>query len=84
MFGITYSPSRKSFVSKSSAPLKAELYADLSEMKALATLVGPYGIKLIDREILKGMTQSIGQLKVCDSFINNSIKFFFLKGIFVS
>lgn len=33
-------------------------------MKALATLVGPYGIKLIDREILKGITQSIGLLKV--------------------
>jgi len=61
--GIVYSPARKAFVSKTGMPFKAELYADLVDLKSLCNLVGPYGVKAIDREILKFVLSSVNNIK---------------------
>ena len=43
---------------------QAQLYADLNEFKSLANLVGPYGIKLIEREVLKFILSGVNGIKV--------------------
>lgn len=63
--GIIFSQARKGFVSKLGMPLRAELYTDIVELKSLCNLIGPYGVKLIDREILKFVLSSVNTLKVC-------------------
>ena len=53
--GIVWAPVRLAFVStkevKGTSP--AENYADICELEALCRVIGPYGIRLLDREILK-------------------------------
>lgn len=61
--GIVYSPLRRGFVSKANLAFKAELYADICEMTSLARLIGPYGVKLIEREILKFILSCVGNIK---------------------
>jgi len=60
---IIYSPNRKCFMSKQGVAFKAQLYADLNEFKSLANLIGPYGIKLIEREVLKYVLQGVTGIK---------------------
>eukprot|EP01117_Protostelium_nocturnum_P003960 TRINITY_DN15235_c0_g1_i1.p1 TRINITY_DN15235_c0_g1~~TRINITY_DN15235_c0_g1_i1.p1 ORF type:complete len:1144 (-),score=340.06 TRINITY_DN15235_c0_g1_i1:56-3487(-) len=60
---IVFSPNRKCFASKTGMSFHAELYADLNEFKCLANLVGPYGIKLIEREVLKFVLASVNGIK---------------------
>lgn len=60
---IVYSPARKGFISKSGSAFKAELYCDLNELRSLCTLIGPYGVKMIDREILKFIASNINGVK---------------------
>jgi len=60
---IVYAPVRKGFVAKAGAPWKAEFYADIAELKSLCNIIGPYGFKLIDREILKFILQAVNSLK---------------------
>jgi len=61
--GIVYSPIRKAFVSKTGMLFKAELYTDIMELRSLVNLVGPYGVKAIDRELLKFIQGSVNNLK---------------------
>jgi NCK-associated protein 1 len=61
--GIVYSVARKSFVSKTGSAVKAELFTDFVELKSLCNLIGPYGVKLIDREILKFVLSSVNTMK---------------------
>lgn len=42
---------------------RAENFADIVELRALASLVGPYGFKLIEREVLKFILQNVNGLK---------------------
>jgi NCK-associated protein 1 len=62
-----FSPLRLAFVAKPGAPagvlFRAEEYADYVELQALARIVGPYGIKLIEREILRYILSNIAGIK---------------------
>lgn len=58
---VVHSPVRKTFASASA--LKADAYCSAMEFQALAELVGAYGIKLIDRVILRVMARSVEQLQ---------------------
>jgi len=60
---IFFSKSRKGFVSKPGAPFKAEHYTDISELRSLCNILGPYGIKLIDRELLKFVLSNVNTIK---------------------
>jgi hypothetical protein len=54
--GATYAPTRLAVVNNnttSSSALKFVEYASLSELRSLTNLIGPYGIKLIEMEILR-------------------------------
>jgi hypothetical protein len=42
---------------------RAENFADIVEFRALATVMGPYGFKLIEREILKLILLNVNSLK---------------------
>jgi len=50
-------------VSKAGSAFKAENYCDVMELRSLCTLVGPYGVKLIDREILKFVLANVNGIK---------------------
>ncbi|KYQ89693.1 component of SCAR regulatory complex [Tieghemostelium lacteum] len=61
--GVVYTPVRLGFLSKTGIPFRAEDHADLVEMRALCNLVGPYGIKVVEREILRFVQTTCNQLK---------------------
>jgi len=63
--GVAYSPLRKGFVGRAVAKrpgdkpqiiFRADRYADLTELKALVTLVGPYGVRVLDKGLI-GLVQ---------------------------
>ena len=65
---VVYSPNRRGFVSKpaasssSSVGFKAEKYLDLVELTKLASVIGAYGVKIIDREILRFVVSNMSTL----------------------
>lgn len=61
--GVCYSPLRLGFVARAGVALRADEYADIVELKALARMVGPYGVKLIERELLKFILANVGPLR---------------------
>lgn len=61
--GVVYSPLREGFVSRAGLPFRADLYADVTEMRALCNVIGPYGCKMVDREVLKSILTSVNSLK---------------------
>ncbi|XP_067656118.1 nck-associated protein 1-like isoform X1 [Haliotis asinina] len=63
---IVYSPSQKAFVSVASdggAPFAAEEYADLTELRALAELIGPYGMKYMGERLMLNIASQVDELK---------------------
>eukprot|EP01098_Paradermamoeba_levis_P007327 TRINITY_DN3021_c0_g1_i1.p1 TRINITY_DN3021_c0_g1~~TRINITY_DN3021_c0_g1_i1.p1 ORF type:complete len:895 (-),score=226.18 TRINITY_DN3021_c0_g1_i1:385-3069(-) len=60
---ISYSPLRRAFVSPPTALFKAEKIVEWNELRALATLIGPYGFKLLEREALKVISSNIAGVK---------------------
>jgi NCK-associated protein 1 len=61
--GICYSMNRKAFISKAAMQFRAEEYCDLVELQALVRIIGPYGVKCIDREVMKHITSNIAGLR---------------------
>ncbi|KAK5577165.1 hypothetical protein RB653_002103 [Dictyostelium firmibasis] len=61
--GVVFSPVKLGFISKAGTPFRAEEHADLTEMRALCDLVGPYGIKVIEREILRFILTTVASMK---------------------
>jgi len=61
--GICYSPNRRAFISRAAMQFRAEEYSDLCELQALVRLVGPYGVKCIDREVMKYIATNIPALR---------------------
>jgi hypothetical protein len=64
---VVYSVNRRGFVSKpvgssSAVGFKAEKYLDLVELTKLASVIGPYGVKIIDREILRFVVSNMSTL----------------------
>jgi NCK-associated protein 1 len=64
-----YSPSRKAFVARSGT-VPFEQWTDLSELAALARLVGPYGVKQLDQRLLAIMAQHIEGVRT--ALVNNA------------
>jgi len=65
-YKLFYSPIRKTFVSTDSTPIisfNAEEYVDIPELTALATLVGPYGIRVLDQHLLDELYNLAEQLR---------------------
>lgn len=60
---VIYSPLRMGFVSRAGVPFRAEEYADIVELKALVRLIGPYGVKLIERELLKLVLSNVATVR---------------------
>lgn len=60
---VCYSVARKGFVSRTGASFQADLWVDLNEFKSLFNLVGPYGFKFIDREMLKYIKENVSNMK---------------------
>ncbi|KAF2077623.1 hypothetical protein CYY_001086 [Polysphondylium violaceum] len=61
--GVVYSSVKLGFLSKAGIPFRAEDHADLTEMRALCNLVGPYGIKIIERELLRFVLTTTTSMK---------------------
>lgn len=69
--GISYSGLRKGFVSRAVARgsarpavlLKSERWCDITELKALCTLAGPYGVRCVDNRLLTLLQQHVGALR---------------------
>ncbi len=66
---VVWSPNRKAFVSRTGSVFRAEDYASLKELKALCRLLGPYGVKLLDQEVLKAVQGVVRKLK--ESLLEN-------------
>eukprot|EP01006_Ploeotia_vitrea_P037978 TRINITY_DN66191_c5_g3_i2.p1 TRINITY_DN66191_c5_g3~~TRINITY_DN66191_c5_g3_i2.p1 ORF type:complete len:1186 (+),score=697.15 TRINITY_DN66191_c5_g3_i2:131-3688(+) len=66
---INYSALRRGFVTipsrndSNSSGAAAEYYADMSELKALCTLIGPYGVRVFDRLLLSSIRRRFGTIK---------------------
>eukprot|EP01088_Endostelium_zonatum_P020849 TRINITY_DN7889_c0_g1_i1.p1 TRINITY_DN7889_c0_g1~~TRINITY_DN7889_c0_g1_i1.p1 ORF type:complete len:1222 (-),score=181.06 TRINITY_DN7889_c0_g1_i1:62-3727(-) len=67
--GIMYSPLRKSFITRGGKETSKEItlpieeYADYIELQSLCRIVGPFGVKALDREILKFIVFNVGAIK---------------------
>lgn len=60
---ICYSPNRKGFYSRRGQVFRAEKYFELTELQKLVSLIGPYGVKVIDKEILRFILSNMSTLK---------------------
>nr|XP_022336587.1 nck-associated protein 1-like isoform X3 [Crassostrea virginica] len=67
---IVYSPNHKAFVtvttdnnSKENLFLAAEEYADLTELRALAELIGPYGMRHLGERLMGHVASQVEELK---------------------
>ncbi|XP_074659971.1 nck-associated protein 1-like [Tubulanus polymorphus] len=63
---IVYSPNQKAFVSltaEGQLPFNAEEYADIMEMRAMAELVGPYGMKYLNERLMWHTASQVEELK---------------------
>lgn len=63
---IVYSPLQRSFVSLSlegQMPFSAEEFSDINELKALAELIGPYGIKYLCENLVWYIVSQVNELK---------------------
>uniref|UniRef100_A0A0B7AA37 Uncharacterized protein n=4 Tax=Arion vulgaris TaxID=1028688 RepID=A0A0B7AA37_9EUPU len=63
---IVFSPSRKAFVSVSQGDgpfVAAEEYADLTELRALAELIGPYGMKYMGERLMLNIASQVDEIK---------------------
>ncbi|ELU15795.1 hypothetical protein CAPTEDRAFT_228503 [Capitella teleta] len=63
---IVYSPVHKAFVSlqtEGQLPFNAEEYADLVELRSLAELIGPYGMKYLSERLMWHISSQVEELK---------------------
>ncbi|RUS84127.1 hypothetical protein EGW08_008101 [Elysia chlorotica] len=63
---IVFSPSRKAFVTVSQGEgnlMAAEEYADLTELRALAELIGPYGMKYMGERLMLNIASQVDEIK---------------------
>eukprot|EP00043_Microstomoeca_roanoka_P017868 m.187833 g.187833 ORF g.187833 m.187833 type:complete len:1109 (+) comp16716_c7_seq1:316-3642(+) len=60
---VLFSDSRKCLVSKSGTPVRAELYTDITELRALCSLLGPFGIKQLNAELVARLGRVVKDLK---------------------
>ena len=63
---IVYSPVQKAFVTLPSdqpVPFLAEEFSDVTELRALAELIGPYGIKYLNESLMWHVASQVTELK---------------------
>lgn len=64
---IVYSPRQKAFITVATADgqqnFAAEEYADLTELRALAELIGPYGMKFLGERLMLSIASQVDELK---------------------
>jgi NCK-associated protein 1 len=60
---ICFSPWRKSFVSRHALAFKAEELTDIAELKALAELLGPYGVGHLSYRMLQQISSQMQEIK---------------------
>lgn len=63
---IVYSPLQRAFVSLSiegHMPISAEEFSDVNELRALAELIGPYGIKYLCENLICYIVRQVNELK---------------------
>ena len=64
---ICYSPLQQAFVSlttEGTVPFNAEEFSDVTELRALAELIGPYGMKLLNETLMWHAAGQVNELKV--------------------
>lgn len=69
---ICFSPLQQAFVSltaEGAVPFNAEEFSDASELRALAELIGPYGMKLLNETLMWHTANQVQELKVSLRFI---------------
>ncbi|CAD5218478.1 unnamed protein product [Bursaphelenchus okinawaensis] len=59
---IMYSDHFKSFVSSSDTDLQADQFTDAKELRALAQIIGPYGVKYITEKVINLVSSQIGEI----------------------
>lgn len=83
---ICFSGNQRAFVSLSAevaTPFNAEEYSDISELRALAELIGPYGMKHLNETLMWQIAGQVQELKVliliiyCLSILKLSVGFAF-------
>jgi len=69
-YATVYSPVRRAFIGlkvqrggQEIALLDAELKTDVNELRALARLVGPYGVRVIEKELLQIVVANVGTIR---------------------
>lgn len=63
---ICYSANQRAFVSLSvegAIPFNAEEFSDINELRALAELIGPYGMKMLNENLMWHIASQVQQLK---------------------
>uniref|UniRef100_A0A8C8A5B5 NCK associated protein 1 like n=1 Tax=Oryzias sinensis TaxID=183150 RepID=A0A8C8A5B5_9TELE len=63
---IVHCPTRHCFVSQTTDnehSFRAEEFSDVSELQALAELIGPYGLKFLSENLMWHITSQVGELK---------------------
>uniref|UniRef100_A0A8C7H5L0 NCK associated protein 1 like n=1 Tax=Oncorhynchus kisutch TaxID=8019 RepID=A0A8C7H5L0_ONCKI len=64
---IVHCPAMHCFVNQTienEQSFRAEEYSDISEMQALAELIGPYGLKFLSENLMWHITSQVGELKM--------------------
>lgn len=64
---ICFSMNQLTFVSltaEGAIPFNAEEFSDTNELRALADLIGPYGMKLINETLMWHISSQVQELKV--------------------
>jgi hypothetical protein len=65
---ICFSNNQRAFVSltaEGTIPFNAEEFSDINELRALAELIGPYGMKLLNETLMWHIASQVQELKVC-------------------
>uniref|UniRef100_UPI00358E413E nck-associated protein 1-like isoform X2 n=1 Tax=Myxine glutinosa TaxID=7769 RepID=UPI00358E413E len=63
---IAYSPAMKAFINlpaENELTFNAEEYSDIAEMRALAELLGPYGMKFLNESLMWHISSQVAELK---------------------
>ena len=74
---ICFSLNQRAFISltaEGAIPFNAEEFSDINELRALAELIGPYGMKLLNETLMWHIASQVQELKVSSSCFNNVTK----------
>jgi hypothetical protein len=75
---ICFSNNQRAFVSltaEGAIPFNAEEFSDINELRALAELIGPYGMKLLNETLMWHIASQVQELKVCFHMVWMCVQF---------